>query len=132
MRKKHRNPDTLASLKKKGDIDSAEFEAGRRFQEDFISAGYVCVRGIDYDRVGGGEKSISSPTEIAVMNGFRVRRVMERLGGMDCVLGRAAWNVLGLEKSIAEWAVSEGYDAREAKGALLGAISLLTKAYGYA
>ncbi len=131
MRKRHRNPDTLASLKKKGDIDSAEFAAGRKFQEDFTSAGYVGVRGIDYGRIRSGT-DISSPTEMAVMNGSRIRRVMERLGGMDCVLGRAAWNVLGLEKSIAEWAASEGYDAREAKGTLLGAISLLTKAYGYA
>ena len=72
------------------------------------------------------------PTEIAVMNGSRIRNVMDRLGGMDCVPGRAAWNVLGIGQSVAEWAASEGYDAREAKGALLGAISLLTKAYGYA
>ncbi len=129
MRKRHR-PDTLASLKKKGDIDSAEFDAGRRFQEDFTSAGYGGMRGIDYERVGGGTSS-ASPTEIAVMNGSRVRFVMERLGGMDCVLGRAAWNVLGIGQSVAEWAASEGFDVREAKGALLGTISLLTKAYGY-
>ncbi len=131
MRKRHRNPDTLASLKKKGDIDSAEFAAGRKFQEDFTAAGYVGVRGIDYDRIRSGT-DISSPTEIAVMNGSRVRRIMERLGGMDCLLGRAAWNVLGLEKSISEWAVMENCDVREAKGTLLGAISLLTKVYGYA
>ena len=130
MRKKHRNPDTLAAMRKRGDIGAAEFEAGRRFQEDFMSAGYGGMRGIDYEKVGGGTNS-ASPTEIAVMNGSHVRFVMERLGGLDCVLGRAAWNVLGIGQSVTEWAASEGFDVREAKGALLGAISLLTKAYGY-
>lgn len=131
MRKKHRNPDTLAAMHKRGDIDAAEFIAGRKFQEDFTSAGYEGVRGIDYDKVGR-TMNIASPTEAAVMNGSRIRHIMDRLGGMDCTPGRAVWNVLGLGRSVAEWAASEGKDVKEAKGMLLGAISLLTKAYGYA
>ena len=130
MKKKRRDVDTLAMMLKRGDIGKVEFEAGRRFQEEFSLAGISGIRGINYESFGGGTGP-ANPTEYAAVCGTSVYRVLERLGGMNCLPGRAVWNVLGLGRTMAEWASAEGRDVREAKGTLVGAISLLAKAYGY-
>ena len=130
MKKKTRDIDTLAMMLKRGDIGKVEFEAGRRFRAHFLRSGLRGNTCIHYESLGGGTGP-ANPSEYAVVCGPTVYRVLERLGGMNCLPGRAVWNVLGLGRTMAEWASAEGRDVREAKGTLVGAISLLAKAYGY-
>ncbi|MBO4317217.1 MAG: hypothetical protein J5855_02910 [Mailhella sp.] len=132
-KKQKRDVDVLAMMRKRGDIDAAEYEGGRQFQQQFADARCGGAGSIDYEKVSsGGSNSASSPTETAVMRGQSVFRAIDRLGGMGSPCGKAAWKVLGMGMNIAEWASSEGYERSEAKGILLACVSILARHYGYA
>lgn len=130
-RKKKRDIDILAQMRKRGDIDAAEFEAGRMFQQQFADARCGGVSGIDYERMGGGN-AISSPTELSAMLGQSVFRAIDRLGGTASPCGKAAWEVLGEGISVSEWAAKAGYERAEAKGIVLACLSILARHYGFA
>ncbi len=132
MKKKvKRDIDILAQMRKRGDIGSAEFEAGRMFQQKFADAMCGGVCGIDYERTGGNN-AIASPTEMSVMRGQSVFRAIDRLGGIASPCGKAAWEVLGEGRSVSEWAAKSGYDRSEAKGIILACLSILARHYGFA
>ena len=124
-----RDVDILALMRKRGDIDDAGFEAGRLFQQHFSDAG-CALRGLDYDRTGGSG-SPSSPTESSVMMGQSVFRAIDRLGGPDSPCGKAAWEVIGEGRNVAEWSASMGVGRGEAKGILIACVSLLARHYGF-
>ena len=126
-----REIDILALMKKRGDIDAAEFEAGRMFQQQFADARCGGVIGIDYDRTGGGN-AIASPTELSAMLGQSVFRAIDRLGGTASPCGKAAWEVLGEGRSVSEWAATVGYGNNEAKGIVIACVSILARHYGFA
>ncbi len=129
-KKQKRDVDVLEQMRKRGDIDAAEFNAGRMFQQQFADArcGWACS--IDYGRTGGSN-AVASPTEMAVMRGQAVFRAIERLGGTASPCGKAAWEVLGEGRSVSEWAASMGYGNNEAKGIVLACVSILARHYGY-
>ena len=130
-KKQKRDIDVLEQMRKRGDIGSAEFEAGRLFQQQFADAHCGGTGSIDYEKNGGGN-SVSSPTEAAVMRGPSVFRALERVGGMRSPCGKAAWEVLGEGRSMSEWASKAGYERAEAKGIVLACLSILARHYGFA
>lgn len=130
-KKKTRDIDTLALMLKRGDICRIDFEAGRRFQEEFCDAGFGGAKGVSYDRKGSGTPP-ASPVELAVMRGESVAEAIDRMGGTASPCGSAAWNVLGVGMSLSDWAALQGCRREEAKGMLLGCLSILSRHYGYA
>ena len=130
-KKQKRDIDVLEQMRKRGDIDAAEFEGGRMFQQQFADANCGGASSIDYGKARGGS-SVASPTEMSVMRGQSVFRALERVGGMGSPCGKAAWEVLGEGRSVSEWAAKAGYGRSEAKGIILACLSILARHYGFA
>ncbi len=61
---------------------------------------------------------------------------LRRLGGISSPAGSCVWHVVGLQASIREWAIRQGWagrpvDQKEAKGILVAALGMLASQYGY-
>jgi hypothetical protein len=67
----------------------------------------------------------------------RVHQSLEALGGLSSPAGSCVWHVVGLQRSVREWAVREGWRGRpvrqeQAKGILVGALGVLAAHSGTA
>lgn len=127
----------LARLHRRGDIVGEQRRAGEIFQSLFRQAALDPLRAGDM-----GQRLEASPGPLAGTHGTLVeharRRVMDAidaLGGMRSPAGCAAWYILGLELSVADWARREGWGGRPisphvAKGVLVGALGTLAAHFG--
>ena len=66
----------------------------------------------------------------------RVHDALDALGGMASPGGSCVWHVVGLQSSLREWALRQGWNGRplrrgEASGILLSALGMLAVHYGY-
>jgi hypothetical protein len=60
----------------------------------------------------------------------RVHEAMEALGGISSPAGSCVWHVVGLQRSVREWAIRQGWGGRpvrqeQAQGILVGALGVL-------
>ena len=74
-------------------------------------------------------------TERQVAARDKVSAALEALGGPGSPGGSAVWHVLGLECSIREWAMAQGWQAKpiapaQAQGMFTAALSVLAAHYG--
>jgi hypothetical protein len=58
------------------------------------------------------------------------------LGGLGSPAGSCVWHVIGLQRSIREWAMRQGWGGRpirveQAQGILVAALAVLAAHYGY-
>ena len=65
----------------------------------------------------------------------KVVHAIDALGGFGSPSGSVAWYVLGLEHTIREWSLRQGWNGRpmnpaQAQGALLGALGVLSTHFG--
>jgi hypothetical protein len=61
---------------------------------------------------------------------------MAALGGISSPAGSCVWHVVGLQRSIREWAIRQGWGGRplhlqQAQGIALAALDLLARHFGY-
>lgn len=125
--------DVLARMERHGSITPAMRQAGECFRDDFILAHFEALRSADMGRV----PSRGEPTRIggSVMAAReRVWQAVKMLGGLTSPCGCCAWHVLGLQETLMEWAVFEGWRGRPvhqstASGLLIGALGLLEHHY---
>ena len=66
----------------------------------------------------------------------RVNEAIQALGGISSPAGSCVWHVVGLQRSVREWALRQGWsgrsvDQKEAKGILVAALGMLARHYGY-
>ena len=66
----------------------------------------------------------------------RVGAAMDALGGLGSPAGGCVWHVVGLQRSIREWAMRQGWGGRpvsekQAQGILIAALGVLASHYGY-
>ena len=66
----------------------------------------------------------------------RVHRAMEALGGMSSPAGSCVWHVVGLQRSVREWSIRQGWSGRpvrqeQAQGILIAALGMLAAHFGY-
>ena len=66
----------------------------------------------------------------------RVHRALERLGGLSSPAGSCVWHVVGLQRSVREWAIRQGWGGRpvdeKAAGVILvAALGMLATHSGY-
>lgn len=59
---------------------------------------------------------------------------LQALGGLSSPAGSCVWHVVGLQRSVREWAIRQGWggrpvDQKEAKGILLAALRMLAAGY---
>ena len=65
----------------------------------------------------------------------RVARALDALGGHGSPAGSCVWHVVGMQSSIREWALRQGWGGRpvrqeSAQGTLVAALGVLAKHYG--
>jgi hypothetical protein len=86
-------------------------------------------------RLAGG----SAPgdlTEAQVDARRRVGTALDALGGLGSPAGSCVWHVVGMQHSIREWAMRQGWGGRpvrveQAQGILVAALGVLARFYGY-
>ena len=66
----------------------------------------------------------------------RVGEALDALGGLGGPAGSCVWHVIGLQRSITEWAKRQGWGGRpvrveQAQGILIAALGMLAAHYGY-
>ena len=127
--------DSLGVLLANGSITSQMHEAGEIFRAVFQRAALDRVRTMPMIRIPGGRADLLSESQTVARE--RVARAMTHLGGFGSPSGSIAWYVLGLEHSVRDWALRQGWNGRAvtpalAHGILLGTLGILTAHYGLA
>ena len=132
----HRTVDTLGIMLRAGTITKAMHDAARDFQAQFTIARFDVVRCMSLVRVPGS----SGPgdlTDAQVDARRRIGKALDALGGLGSPAGSCVWHVVGLQRSIREWAMRQGWGGRPigekpAQGVLIAALGVLARHYGYA
>jgi Domain of unknown function (DUF6456) len=131
----HRTVDTLGIMLRAGTITKDMHDAARDFQAQFTVARFDVIRCMPLVRLPGG----SGPgdlTDAQVDARRRVGSALDALGGLGSPAGSCVWHVVGLQRSIREWAMRQGWGGRpvrvgQAQGILIAALGTLAGHYGY-
>jgi len=67
---------------------------------------------------------------------LRVHEALQALGGISSPAGSCVWHVIGLQRSVREWAIRQGWGGRpvrqeQAQGILIAALGMLAAHFGY-
>jgi hypothetical protein len=131
----HRTVDTLGMMLKGGTISPEMHDAAKDFQADFIVTNLDAFRALPLLRVPGtGREPELNERQLDARR--RVYAALEALGGISSPAGSCVWHVVGLQWSVRDWAMSQGWrgrpvDQKEAKGILVAALAILARHYGY-
>ena len=125
--------DSLGVLLANGSITPHMHEAGEIFRAVFQRAALDRVRTMPMIRIPGGRADLLSESQTVARE--RVARAMTHLGGFGSPSGSIAWYVLGLEHSVRDWALRQGWNGRAvtpaiAHGILLGTLGILSAHFG--
>ena len=132
----YRTVDTLTLMLRNRTITGAMHDAGQQFSQDFARAFGSGVASPKLDGMPGG----TAPGEMMVERNAgaarAVQQALDAVGGSGSPAGSALWFVAGLQLSIRDWALRDGWNGRrldrdEAKGFLVAALGMLARYYGY-
>jgi hypothetical protein len=130
----HRTVDTLGKMLRAGTIDQAMHDAAKDFQAAFIIANLDPLRALPIIRVpgNGGEPGLN---ERQLHARRRVHKSLEALGGISSPAGSCVWHVVGLQRSVREWAIRQGWGGRpvrqeQGQGILVAALGMLVTHHG--
>jgi hypothetical protein len=131
----HRTVDTLGIMLRAGTVTKDMHNAARDFQAQFTIARFDVVRCMPLIRLpgNGGPADL---TDAQVHARRRVGGALDALGGLGSPAGSCVWHVVGLQRSIREWAIRQGWGGRpvgekHAQGILIAALGVLAGHYGY-
>lgn len=132
----HRTVDTLGIMLRAGTITEDMHDAARDFQAQFTVARFDATRCMPLVRLPGGGGP-GDFTDAQVDARRRVGRTLDALGGLGSPAGSCVWHVVGLQRSIREWAMRQGWGGRplgekQAHGVLVASLGVLSAHYGYA
>ena len=97
--KRAKRMDALERIHAHGLIDSREYDAGYKFQQDFHLghlSGYPSPK-FEFSPAVTGDRDGMIATEAARM---RIHKAIEYLGGADSAMAKAVWDFVGLRLSI--------------------------------
>ena len=126
---RHRVVDTLGKMLRAGTITQEMHDAARDFQASFIIAQLDPLRALPILRVPGtGREPDLSERQLHARR--RVHQAMATLGGISSPAGSCVWHVVGLQRSVREWAMRQGWGGRPvrqelAQGILVAALGML-------
>ncbi len=131
-----RTVDTLALMLRNRTITEAMHDAGQQFSQDFARAFASGVASPKLDGLPGGTAPGQMMVERNAGAARAVRDALDAVGGHGSPAGSALWFVAGLQLSIRDWALRDGWNGRrldrdEAKGILVAALGVLARYYGY-
>lgn len=132
----YRTVDTLALMLRNGSITGAMHDAGQQFSQDFARAFASGVASSRLDGLPAGTTPGQMMVERNASAARAVRDALEAVGGNSSPAGSALWYVAGLQLSLREWALRDGWNGKridrdEAKGILVAALGVLARYYGY-
>jgi hypothetical protein len=119
-----RTVDTLGKMRRSGSITPSMHDAA-----------LDTLRGASLVKIsGGGHAADLTDRQVAARE--KVLRAMDVLGGINSPAGSCVWYVVGLEHSIRQWAMRQGWSGRtvhisQAPGMLVAALGMLAAHYGY-
>jgi hypothetical protein len=125
----HRTVDTLGKMLRAGTLDQAMRDAAKDFQAAFLIANLDPLRALPILRVPGtGREPELNERQLHARR--RVHAAMEALGGIGSPAGSCLWHVVGLQRSVREWSLRQGWGGRpvdqtEARGILVAALGML-------
>jgi hypothetical protein len=125
----HRTVDTLGKMLRAGTIDQAMHDAAKDLQAAFIIAQLDPLRALPVLRVPGtGREPDLGERQLHARR--RVHQAMAALGGISSPAGSCVWHVVGLQRSVREWAMRQGWGGRpvrqeQAQGILVAALGML-------
>ena len=120
---------------KAGTISPEMHDAAKDFQATFVVANLDPIRALPILRVPGtgrdpdlGERQLHARD--------RVHKALEALGGISSPAGSCVWHVVGLQRSVREWAMRQGWNGRpvrqeQAQGILIAALGMLARDSGH-
>jgi hypothetical protein len=103
----HRTVDTLGKMLRSGTISQAMHDAAKDLQASFIIANLDPFRAVSILRVPGTGRE-PDPNEWQLDARRRVHEAMQALGGINSPAGSCIWHIVGLQRSIREWAIPQG------------------------
>jgi hypothetical protein len=131
----HRTVDTLGKMLRAGTITEEMHDAAKDFQASFIVAQRDPLRAVPILRVPGtGREPDLSERQLHARR--QVHQAMAALGGLSSPAGSCVWHVVGLQRSVREWAIRQGWGGRpvrqeQAQGILVATLGMLTAHFGY-
>jgi hypothetical protein len=131
----HRTVDTLGKMLKAGTITPEMHDAAKDFQAAFIVANLDALRALPILRVPGtGREPELNVRQLHARD--RVYKSLQALGGISSPAGSCVWHVVGLQRSVREWAIRQGWGGRpvrqeQAQGILVAALGMLAACFGY-
>jgi hypothetical protein len=131
----HRTVDSLAKMLRAGSITQEMHDAARDFQASFIVANLEAIRALPILRVpGNGREPDLNERQLDARR--RVHQALEALGGISSPAGSCVWHVVGLQRSVREWSMRQGWGGRpvrqeQAQGILIAALGVLAGHLGY-
>jgi len=132
----YRAVDTLSLMLRNGSITGAMHDAGQQFSQDFARAFGSGVASAKLDGLPSGTAPGQMMVERNAGAARAVRDALEAVGGNSSPAGSALWYVAGLQMSVREWALRQGWAGKtisqhEAKGILVAGLGVLAWYYGY-
>jgi Domain of unknown function (DUF6456) len=133
-----RTVDTLGMMLNSGAITSAMHAAARDFQAAFTIACFDHMPRVNLAlmaRAPSAAHHVCDLNDAQLAARERVARALDALGGHGSPAGSCVWHVVGMQSSIREWALRQGWGGRpvrqeSAQGILVAALGVLTKHYG--
>ena len=131
---RHRVVDTVGKMLRSGTITQEMHDAAKDFQASFIVAQLDPLRALPVLRVPGtGREPDLSDRQLLARR--RVHEAMAALGGISSPAGSCVWHVVGLQRSVREWAIRQGWGGRpvrqeQAQGILFAALGMLAARFG--
>jgi hypothetical protein len=110
-------------------------DAAKDFQASFIVANLDPIRALPILRVAGtGRKTDLSERQLRARR--QVHKAVAALGGISSPAGSCVWHVVGVQRSMREWAMRQGWGGRpvrqeQAQGILVEALGMLAGHFGY-
>ena len=106
----HRTVDTLGIMLRAGTITKDMHDAARDFQAQFTIARFDAV--VCMPLCGCRVEGPADLTDAQVDARRRVGAALDALGGLGSPAGGCVWHVVGLQRSIREWAMRQGWGGR--------------------
>lgn len=134
----HRTVDTLGLMLRSGAITGAMHAASRDFQAAFTIACFDSMPRVNLNLMGRSPSpahDVYNLSERQLAARERVARAIDALGGHGSPAGSCVWYVVGMQTSVREWALRQGWGGRpvrqeSAQGILVAALGVLAKHFG--
>jgi hypothetical protein len=117
-------------------VPSPQLGTGSDCCESFVSINALDpLRALPFLRVPGtGREPDLNERQLDARR--RVHKLMQALGGISSPAGSCVWHVVGLQRSVREWAIRQGWGGRpvrqeQAQGILVAGLGMLAAHLGY-